>query len=66
MVVEARSIYCDEAGFTGANLLDVNQPYFTFATTDIEEDAARELLGEAIDKFTLQSFREKNGELKGV
>ena len=52
-IVKGKNIYCDEAGFTGANLLDVNQPYFTFATTDIDEDAARELLAEAVAKFNL-------------
>ena len=64
--MKGKNIYCDEAGFTGANLLDVNQPYFTFATTDIDEDAARELLTEAVAKFNLQSFRAPNGELKGA
>jgi hypothetical protein len=64
--MQPKRIYCDEAGFTGANLLDVNQPYFTFASTDIEEDFARELIDEAMDKFSLRSFRELNGELKGA
>jgi len=28
----SRTIYCDESGFTGRNLLDKTQPYFTYAT----------------------------------
>lgn len=64
--MKAKKIYCDESGFTGANLLDGNQPYFTFASTDIEEDVARELVAKAIDTFSLQSFQKANGELKGA
>jgi hypothetical protein len=64
--MKGKRIYCDEAGFTGANLLDVSQPYFTFASTDIEEDVARELVDTAIEQFNLQRFQEANGELKGA
>lgn len=64
--MQAKKIYCDEAGFTGANLLDANQPNFTFASTDIEESDARNLLDEAIRKFSLQKFQKSNGELKGA
>ncbi len=60
-----RKIYCDEAGFTGGNLLDANQPTFTFASTDIDESRARELIDEAIARFRLQNLVKGNGELKG-
>lgn len=63
---QSKKIYCDEAGFTGANLLDANQPYFTFASTDIEEDKAHELVDKAINKFNLQRFQKGNGELKAA
>lgn len=61
----SRRIYCDEAGFTGANLLDADQPHFTFASTDIDESRARELLDEIIARFRLQNLVKGNGELKG-
>lgn len=64
--MKPKQIYCDEAGFTGANLLDANQPYFTFASTDIEEGVARELVAKAVDIFSLQSFQKPNEELKGA
>jgi hypothetical protein len=64
--MKPKQIHCDEAGFTGANLLDPKQPYFTFASTDIEEGVARELVARAIDMFSLQSFQKANGELKGA
>lgn len=38
------TIYCDEAGNTGANLLDPNQPFFVLASNDLAVDEANELL----------------------
>ncbi len=55
------TIYCDEAGFTGNNLLDPTQPYFVFGSVDIENTRAEELISEAVSKFRLQT----GGELKG-
>jgi hypothetical protein len=54
-------IYCDEAGFTGNNLLDPTQPYFVFGSVDIENSHAQELIDEAKSKFRLQA----GDELKG-
>ncbi|HEV7891780.1 MAG TPA: DUF3800 domain-containing protein [Pyrinomonadaceae bacterium] len=64
--MKSKKIYCDEAGFTGANMLDAAQPHFTFASTDIEEERARELVDEAVVKFNLRRFQKGNGELKGA
>lgn len=38
------TIYCDEAGNTGANLLDPDQPFFVLASNDFSEDEATVLL----------------------
>jgi hypothetical protein len=54
------TIYCDEAGFTGNNLLDGEQEHFVFGSVAIEPDAAR-LLAEQV----VQDFRLEGSELKG-
>lgn len=38
------TIYCDEAGNTGANLLDPDQPFFVLASNDLSVDEANDLL----------------------
>lgn len=38
------TIYCDEAGNTGANLLDPEQPFFILASNDFSEEEATALL----------------------
>ncbi|HEX8396255.1 MAG TPA: DUF3800 domain-containing protein [Pyrinomonadaceae bacterium] len=62
----SQKIYCDEAGFTGSNLLDATQPHFIFASTDIAEDRAQNLLDQAVKKFRIERLRKGNGELKGA
>ena len=39
-----RTIYFDESGFTGYNLLDPDQPVFAVASADIEDARAEEIL----------------------
>jgi hypothetical protein len=53
-------IYCDEAGYTGYNLLEENQPYFVYAALDIEEMQAKEFISSVKSKYMLQ------GEPKGA
>jgi hypothetical protein len=55
----AQSIYCDESGFSGNNLLDPGQPYFTYASVAIEDSDARELAAK-----TLADYRIDGEELK--
>ena len=55
-----QTLYCDEAGYTGNNLLDPEQPFFTYATLAIEPDAARELVAKE-----LRDWRIDGAELKG-
>ncbi len=54
------TIYCDESGFSGNNLLDSEQAFFVFATLAMEPDEARALADKAIRDFRLQG-----NELKG-
>jgi hypothetical protein len=49
-----RLIYCDEAGFTGNNLLNEDQPYFAYASHDLGLEEACELLKEARSRFPVQ------------
>ena len=55
-------IYCDEAGFTGNNMLDAMQPFFLFGSVDVEEKRAQELLSRAITEFRLQREKELKGQ----
>lgn len=56
------TIYCDEAGFTGNNLLDPNQPFFVFGSVDVEDARAQELISEAVRRFQLQIGSELKGQ----
>lgn len=53
-------VYLDEAGHTGANLLDTAQPVFVYAAVAIDESQALEVHREAIANFGI-----KASELKG-
>jgi hypothetical protein len=53
-------IFCDEAGFTGNNLLDDAQEVFVFASVAMEEQHAKEV----VDR-TLRDFKLQGNELKG-
>ncbi len=37
-LVLPRLISCDEAGFTGNNMLNADQPYFSYASHDLQLD----------------------------
>lgn len=53
-------IYCDEAGYTGYNLLEKNQPYFVYAALNIEDEQANSFVDRMKAKYHLQ------GEPKGT
>jgi hypothetical protein len=55
-----QEIYCDESGFTGNNLLNKNQPYFTYASIAIRNEEAKDFVDQLISDFNIQG-----GELKG-
>src|SRR5271157_4905329 len=54
------TIYCDESGFSGNNLLDREQEYFVFASLAMEPEEARCIVDQATRDFRLQG-----NELKG-
>jgi hypothetical protein len=54
------TIFCDEAGFTGDNLLDREQEVFAFAGVAVSPDVAHEI----VDR-TVRDFRLQGKELKG-
>ena len=55
-----RTIYFDESGFTGWNLLDGQQPYFAVASTVITPEDAAEILSESFPKYQGQEFKFSN------
>lgn len=60
MTKKPTTIFCDEAGFTGNNLLDPSSQHFVFATVNISHKSATRLVRETIKRFKLQG-----NELKG-
>lgn len=56
-----QTIYCDESGYTGNNLLDAGSPFFTYAAVALDEGAAREV----VDR-TIRNHRLDGAELKGA
>ncbi|MCB2380399.1 DUF3800 domain-containing protein [Hymenobacter sp. BT635] len=54
------NIYCDEAGYTGDDLQEANQPYFTYAGVALEHQEATDIIGEI-----RQRVRTQAPELKG-
>ncbi|MGS1016145.1 DUF3800 domain-containing protein [Allosphingosinicella humi] len=57
----ATNIYCDDAGFTGDNLLNTDQPYFGYSAIAIGPDAAAELIAELRGRFGIT-----DAEIKGM
>ena len=55
-----RTIYCDESGFTGYNLLDPDQPIFAVASADIEERRADEILRDSFPAYQGAEFKFSN------
>lgn len=53
-------IYCDEAGYTGLNLIEKNQPIFVYSGLNIGEEEAELFANSLKKKYRLQ------GELKGA
>lgn len=46
-----QSIYCDESGFSGNNLLDPAQPYFTYASVAITETHAHSIVDATLAEY---------------
>jgi hypothetical protein len=54
-----QKVYCDESGTTGNNLLNPDQPYFSYASIAIDDDIAQ-----ACVEKVIKDFRVQGGELK--
>lgn len=57
----ATNIYCDDAGFTGDDLLNLDQPYFAYSAIAIGPGAAAELVAELRARFRI-----RDTEIKGM
>ena len=55
-----RTIYFDESGFTGSNLLDGDQPYFAVASTVIKPEEAGNILRESFPAYRGREFKFSN------
>ena len=55
-----RTLYFDESGFTGHNLLDAAQPIFILASSDIHGDIAREVLHRSFPRYRGSEFKFSN------
>lgn len=60
MLIVPQRIYCDEAGYTGARLLDENQPIFAYASVAVSAEEA-----DALVTQIRVDFRPQGDELKG-
>jgi len=59
----SNTIFCDEAGITGNNLLDPEQRHFAFASVNISEVMAKELVARIIQDHRLQGSELKGSQL---
>lgn len=55
------TLYFDESGFTGENLLSDDQKTFAYGSVSIDPERAESLVSHIIEKYNIQ-----NGELKAV
>ncbi len=55
-----RTIYFDESGFTGYNLLDPAQPIFTIASADVAEERARDILRASFPRYQGAEYKFSN------
>src|SRR5438552_18233761 len=56
-------VFCDEAGITGNNLLDAQQPHFVFASVNLDLEAAREIVAKILRDYRLQGAELKGSQL---
>ena len=59
------TIYCDEAGITGNNLLAKDQPFFVFSSVALPRDHAAEIVEKAIKDFKIDCKELKGKKLCG-
>ena len=56
----AITLYFDESGYTGYNLLDRNQPVFSIASTSIRSERAAEILRSSFPRYQGQEYHFTN------
>src|SRR5882724_2870328 len=59
------TVFCDESGFTGNNLLDAQQPTFVYAAVAIEAEEAKALLNVVHAQMALPISEIKSSTLLG-
>ncbi|MEA2206552.1 MAG: hypothetical protein QOE77_3328 [Blastocatellia bacterium] len=59
----SNTIFCDEAGITGNNLLDPEQRHFAFASVNVADARAKELVAQIIQDHRLQGSELKGSQL---
>jgi hypothetical protein len=55
-----KTLYFDESGFTGYNLLDPDQPVFMIASSDLAEQEAADILQRAFPRYQAPEFKFSN------
>jgi len=59
-LTEKKIIYFDESGYTGTDLLNLDQPVFCVASSDLEEELSREILSNSFPRFQGNEFKFRN------
>ncbi|NET70441.1 MAG: DUF3800 domain-containing protein [Sphaerospermopsis sp. SIO1G2] len=59
-----QEIYCDESGYTGNNLFDMQTPYFTYAAIAVNHEEAKEFVARVIQDYKLQGNELKFSNLR--
>ena len=62
-VPKSLTVYLDESGFTGNNLLDNDQPIFVVSAVSIGAVEAAELVAEVVEEFQLDALELKGSRL---
>ena len=59
-----QTIYCDEAGFTGNNMLDTEQPIFTYASVAMDQTEAKDLIMRIRQRHHIKAEELKGAQLR--
>ena len=58
--MSTKTLYFDESGYTGYNLLDRDQPIFAIASTDIEPETAGTILRQSFPSYQGEEYKFSN------
>ncbi len=61
---ESQEVFFDESGFTGANLLNIDQPFFSYAAVAFNETEAEAIVKGLRNKYSLQGRELKFAKIK--